>query len=153
MKHSFMRIARGLAPKLTFGAFALSAMLAACGDDSTSAKDADQPDVVVETFDDLPVCSDNQDGSTAYVKDEKTAYVCVDGDWVPEEENSSSSIASSSSSPRNDSLSSSVITSSSSEATQSSSSEKTGKSSSSVDDASSRFEFGCKTETEDNCEY
>ena len=123
MKHSFMRIARGLAPKLTFGAFALSAMLAACGDDSTSAKDADQPDVVVETFDDLPVCSDNQDGSTAYVKDEKTAYVCVDGDWVPEEENSSSSIASSSSSPRNDSLSSSVITSSSSEAPQSSSSE------------------------------
>ena len=123
MKHSFMRIARGLAPKLTFGAFALSAMLAACGDDSTSAKDVDQPDVVVETFDDLPVCSDNQDGSTAYVKDEKTAYVCVDGDWVPEEENSSSSIASSSSSPRNDSLSSSVITSSSSEAPQSSSSE------------------------------
>ncbi|MBS7390768.1 MAG: hypothetical protein KIG51_01555, partial [Fibrobacter sp.] len=98
-------------------------MLAACGDDSTSAKDADQPDVVVETFDDLPVCSDNQDGSTAYVKDEKSAYVCVDGDWVPEEENSSSSIASSSSSPRNDSLSSSVITSSSSEAPQSSSSE------------------------------
>ena len=40
-----------------------------------------------------------------------------------------------------------------SEAEQSSSSEKTGKSSSSVDDASSRFEFGCKTETEDNCEY
>ena len=39
MKHSFMRIARGLAPKLTFGAFALSAMLAACGDDSSSAYD------------------------------------------------------------------------------------------------------------------
>ena len=137
MKHSFMRIARGLAPKLTFGAFALSAMLAACGDDSTSAKDADQPDVVVETFDDLPVCSDNQDGSTAYVKDEKTAYVCVDGDWVPEEENSSSSIASSSSSPRNDSLSSSVITSSSSEAPQSSSSETMQSSSSETTQSSS----------------
>ena len=137
MKHSFMRIARGLAPKLTFGAFALSAMLAACGDDSTSAKDADQPDVVVETFDDLPVCSDNQDGSTAYVKDEKTAYVCVDGDWVPEEENSSSSIASSSSSPRNDSLSSSVIASSSSETTQSSSSEATQSSSSEAMQSSS----------------
>ena len=137
MKHSFMRIARGLAPKLTFGAFALSAMLAACGDDSTSAKDADQPDVVVETFDDLPVCSDNQDGSTAYVKDEKTAYVCVDGDWVPEEENSSSSIASSSSSPRNDSLSSSVITSSSSEAPQSSSSEAPQSSSSETTQSSS----------------
>ena len=137
MKHSFMRIARGLAPKLTFGAFALSAMLAACGDDSTSAKDADQPDVVVETFDDLPVCSDNQDGSTAYVKDEKTAYVCVDGDWVPEEENSSSSIASSSSTTRNDSLSSSVITSSSSEAPQSSSSETMQSSSSEAPQSSS----------------
>ena len=137
MKHSFMRIARGLAPKLTFGAFALSAMLAACGDDSTSAKDADQPDVVVETFDDLPVCSDNQDGSTAYVKDEKTAYVCVDGDWVPEEENSSSSIASSSSTTRNDSLSSSVITSSSSEAPQSSSSEAPQSSSSEAPQSSS----------------
>ena len=137
MKHSFMRIARGLAPKLTFGAFALSAMLAACGDDSTSAKDADQPDVVVETFDDLPVCSDNQDGSTAYVKDEKTAYVCVDGDWVPEEENSSSSIASSSSTTRNDSLSSSVITSSSSEAPQSSSSEAMQSSSSEATQSSS----------------
>ncbi len=139
--------------KLLIGAFALSAMLAACVDDSTSAKDTDQSDELVETFDDLPVCSDNREGATAYVKDEKNAYMCVDGDWVPEEENSSSSIASSSSSSRNDSLSSSVITSSSSEATQSSSSEKTGKSSSSVDDASSRFEFGCKTETEDNCEY
>ena len=137
MKHSFMRIARGLAPKLTFGAFALSAMLAACGDDSTSAKDADQPDVVVETFDDLPVCSDNQDGSTAYVKDEKNAYVCVDGDWVPEEENSSSSIASSSSTTRNDSLSSSVITSSSSEAPQSSSSETMQSSSSEAPQSSS----------------
>ena len=139
--------------KLLIGAFALSAMLAACVDDSTSAKDTDQSDELVETFDDLPVCSDNREGATAYVKDEKNAYMCVDGDWVPEEENSSSSIASSSSSSRNDSLSSSVITSSSSEATQSSSSEKTEKSSSSVDDASSRFEFGCKTETEDNCEY
>ena len=137
MKHSFMCIARGLAPKLTFGAFALSAMLAACGDDSTSAKDADQSDMVVETFDDLPVCSDNRDGSTAYVKDEKTAYVCVDGDWVPEEENSSSSIASSSSSSRNDSLSSSVITSSSSEAPQSSSSEAPQSSSSEAPQSSS----------------
>ena len=36
---------------------------------------------------------------------------------------------------------------------QSSSSKKTGKSSSSVDDASSSSEIGCKTETEDNCEY
>ena len=32
--------------KLFVGAFALSAMLVACGDDSTSAKDTDQPEVV-----------------------------------------------------------------------------------------------------------
>ena len=123
--------------KLLIGAFALSAMLAACVDDSTSAKDTDQSDELVETFDDLPVCSDNQDGSTAYVKDEKNAYMCVDGDWVPEEENSSSSIASSSSSPRNDSLSSSVIASSSSEAKQSSSSEAPQSSSSEAPQSSS----------------
>ena len=123
--------------KLLIGAFALSAMLAACVDDSTSAKDTDQSDELVETFDDLPVCSDNREGATAYVKDEKTAYVCVDGDWVPEEENSSSSIASSSSSSRNDSLSSSVITSSSSEAPQSSSSETMQSSSSEAPQSSS----------------
>ena len=125
--------------KLLIGAFALSAMLAACVDDSTSAKDTDQSDELVETFDDLPVCSDNREGVIAYVKDEKNAYMCVDGDWVPEEENSSSSIASSSSSPRNDSLSSSVIASSSSEAPQSSSSE-TMQSSSSADVNSSSSE-------------
>ena len=115
--------------KLFVGAFALSAMLVACGDDSASAKDTDQPDVVysdvvVETFDNLPVCSDNRDGSTAYVKDKKAAYICTNGSWVPEEETSSSSIASTSSSSwqalssttRNDN------SSSSSETTQSSSS-------------------------------
>ena len=123
--------------KLLIGAFALSAMLAACVDDSTSAKDTDQSDELVETFDDLPVCSDNREGATAYVKDEKNAYMCVDGGWVPEEENSSSSIASSSSSPRNDSLSSSVIASSSSEAPQSSSSEAPQSSSSETTQSSS----------------
>ena len=139
--------------KLLIGAFALSAMLAACVDDSTSAKDTDQSDELVETFDDLPVCSDNREGATAYVKDEKNAYMCVDGDWVPEEENSSSSIASSSSSPRNDSLSSSVIASSSSEATQSSSSEKTGKSSSSADVNSSSSENELSSSSEMGITY
>ena len=142
--------------KLFVGAFALSAMLVACGDDSASAKDTDRSeevysDLVVETFDDLPVCSDNRDGVTAYVKDEKTAYICTDGSWVPEEETSSSSIASTSSSSwqalssslRNDnSSSSSVLANSSSsvlvnEATQSSSSETTQSSSSEATQSSS----------------
>ncbi len=135
--------------KLLIGAFALSAMLAACVDDSTSAKDTDQSDELVETFDDLPVCSDKREGATAYVKDEKNAYMCVDGDWVPEEENSSSSIASSSSSSRNDSLSSSVIASSSSETTQSSSSETTQSSSSSENmSAGSVYDATAKTLTD-----
>ena len=64
--------------------------------------------------------------------------------------------SSSSSAQKNSSSSEKAKSSSSdtrSEAEQSSSSEKSGKSSSSVNDTSSSSEIGCKTETEDNCEY
>ena len=133
--------------KLLIGAFALSAMLAACVDDSTSAKDTDQSDELVETFDDLPVCSDNREGATAYVKDEKNAYMCVDGDWVPEEENSSSSIASSSSTIRNDSSSSSAMETSSSSAVESSSSSETTQSSSSSENISAGSVYDATAKT------
>jgi len=117
--------------KFFTGVFALSAMLVACGDDSTSAKDTDRSeevysDVVVETFDDLPVCSDNREGSIAYVKDVKTAYVCEDGKWsekVPEVESSGSKVVSSATSEEESS--SSEITSSASEEPESSGSEPT----------------------------
>ena len=107
----------------------VAAMLAACGGDSSSGtKDpelAEGSDIVAETFDDLPVCSDKREGATAYVKDEKTAYVCEDGDWTNDDdsgkdtdpaEGSSSSKAKSSSSNKNDpksSAGSSVASSSS----------------------------------------
>ena len=138
--------------KLFVGTLALSAMLAACVDDSTSAKDTDRSeevysDLVVETFDDLPVCSDNREGATAYVKDEKNAYMCVDGDWVPEEENSSSSIASSSSTIRNDSSSSSAMETSSSSAVESSSSSETTQSSSSSENISAGSVYDATAKT------
>ncbi|MDY6284345.1 MAG: fibrobacter succinogenes major paralogous domain-containing protein [Fibrobacter sp.] len=44
MNHSFTRVARGVATKLTLGMFTLAAMLVACGGDTSSAYD--QPEVV-----------------------------------------------------------------------------------------------------------
>ncbi|MCQ2104295.1 MAG: fibrobacter succinogenes major paralogous domain-containing protein [Fibrobacter sp.] len=63
----------------------------ACGDsnsDSGSSANGSvsESDLVVATFDDLPVCSDKREGATAYVKDEKTAYICEDGKWISDDE-------------------------------------------------------------------
>ena len=63
----------------------------ACGDgESNSGTSANgsvsESDLVVATFDDLPVCSGKREGATAYVKDEKTAYICEDGKWISEGE-------------------------------------------------------------------
>lgn len=71
--------------------------LAACGGDSSSSKGtepaevSDSADIMADTFDDLPVCSDKREGTTAYVKDEKTVYICVDGDWTADSEDNESS--------------------------------------------------------------
>ncbi|MCQ2124367.1 MAG: fibrobacter succinogenes major paralogous domain-containing protein [Fibrobacter sp.] len=107
----------------------------ACGDgESSSGASANgsvsESDLVVATFDDLPVCSDKREGATAYVKDEKTAYICEDGKWISDDEtdgddssssvkpgSSSSSVKpGSSSSKKDDPMSSSSIVSSSSSA-------------------------------------
>ena len=71
----------------------LCALLAfwACGDgESNSGASANgsvsEADLVVATFDDLPVCSGKREGATAYVKDEKTAYICEDGKWISNDE-------------------------------------------------------------------
>ena len=65
-------------------------ILAACGGDSTSGGNASaESDLMVSTYDDLPVCSDARDGVMAYVKDKRVAYVCVEGDWTIEEGSSS----------------------------------------------------------------
>ena len=70
------------------------AILAAC--DSGGSADADSngdtelkdselaemSDLVVSSFDDLPVCTDARGSTTAYVKEEKKAYACDGADWA-----------------------------------------------------------------------
>ena len=73
----------------------VAALLAACGGDSSSNKvsePAERFDIVTDTFDDLPECSDECGGASAYVKDEKNAYVCEDGDWTLDADKSSSNL-------------------------------------------------------------
>lgn len=62
-------------------------LLSACGGDSGSSSGPNDSgtsdsDLVAATFDDLPVCTDKREGAIAYVKDEKKAYSCIDGDWT-----------------------------------------------------------------------
>ena len=149
--------------------------------DSDSAKDAEfgeNVNTVVPSFDDLPSCTRDHEGATAYVEDEDSAYVCKKGLWVvddsltkavrPDSENKSSSSAKakSSSSKTSDSSSSDNSQSSPSEVKASSSSAKSssskdGKSSSSGEKSSSSSSVvpaaslasPCKTEAGDNCEY
>lgn len=113
-----------------------------CGDDSSSTKaGSENTDIMAATFEDLPVCSGKREGATAYVKDEKKAYICEDRRWVDdvsEEESSSSGKAGSSSSGKAGSSSSGKSkSSSSSDKAGSSSSDKAGSSSSSKSKSSS----------------
>lgn len=77
--------------------FAVMSALVACGDDSGSGSNNDSDsgqtseaveptdsDIIADSFDDLSVCSGKREGVTAYVKDEKAAYVCEAGDWTPD---------------------------------------------------------------------
>ena len=143
--------------------------------DSDSAKDAEpgeKVDAVVPSFDDLPACTGDRNGKTAYVEDEDSAYVCKKGLWVvddsltkavrPDSENKSSSSAKAKSSSSKTGDSSSSAKSSSSKDSKSSSSDEKNSSSSSVasSNSSSSSEVPtvsvaspCKTATEDNCEY
>ena len=87
---------QGGSRKAAIGSMLIVAMLfAACGDEDSSFAPRDNTvsdsDIVAESFDNLPVCSSMREGAAAYVKDEKTAYICTGGSWVPEEETSSSS--------------------------------------------------------------
>ncbi len=129
----------------------------ACGDDSSSSApeqtsesiESTDTDLVVKAFDDLPVCSNKREGSTAYVKDEKVAYVCEDGDWTPDSDenvdkkSSSSGKASSSSSKKTQSSSSNdkAKSSSSGKASSSSNASKTSSSSSGKETSSSSFKY------------
>ena len=109
--------------------------LAACGGDSkgTDPKDAElaeMVDTVVSTFEDLTVCTDKREGTTAYVEDEKKAYVCDGDDWTED-----------------GSLTNEIRSDSEKKASN-------GKSSSSgKNNPSSPVASSCKTEAGDNCEY
>jgi uncharacterized protein (TIGR02145 family) len=87
---------QGGSRKAAIGSMLIMAMLfAACGDDDSSFAPRDNTvsdsDIVAESFDDLPVCSSKREGATAYIKDEKNAYMCVDGDWTLNDDATSSS--------------------------------------------------------------
>ena len=77
MKRKFFLLGVAVLSALWFGA---------CGDDSSSGAEGSQilvdNDFVVESMEDLLVCVAKREGSIAYVKDEKKAYVCSNGDWV-----------------------------------------------------------------------
>lgn len=82
-------------------AFGFACVLAACGDDngnsrSPSNSEISEYDLDVESYDDLPVCTDKREGSIAYVKDEKKVYGCADGEWIPDDESSDNLMSSSS---------------------------------------------------------
>lgn len=109
MKKTLFWILSGLRPsRMTIAklspwshAVAIGAMilLTACGDDSSSkgteptddsASSSTVSDIMTDTFDDLPVCTAKREGVMAYIKDEKTAYTCIDGDWTPDGDDISS---------------------------------------------------------------
>ena len=149
-------IANPVGVKQSIAVLSFTLLLAACGGDSSSgAKDPElaegnDTDLMVETFDDLPVCSSKREGTTAYVKDEKNAYVCVAGDWTldgedPAEKSSSSKKTSSSSGMAKSSSSSIKLELSSSvDDPQLSSSEKSSSSETSVYSSSSTDEIKCQ---------
>jgi uncharacterized protein (TIGR02145 family) len=67
-------------------------LLVACGGDSNASGPSDsgssESDLVASTFDELPVCTTKREGVTAYIKNKKMAYVCLDGYWTPDEDSS-----------------------------------------------------------------
>ena len=127
---------------------------AACGGDSDSSTTPSnlesETDLVVATFDDLPVCSSKREGATAYVKDEKTAYICESSNWKEVSENDSELVeVSSSSKAKSSSSSASKSKSSSSVSMASSSSSKKTASSSSVNVNSSSSKGKSSSSSED----
>ena len=147
--NSVGELCRTMSRGVAIGSIAI--LLAACGDDSGSSSgpsdSASESDLVVATYDDLPVCSSKREGTIAYVKDEKIAYVCENSNWKEDSENdselvevSSSSKAKSSSSKKSSSSSSASKSKSSSSVSKtvlSSSVEKSKSSSSATPESSS----------------
>ena len=68
--------------KLGLAALAVAAFVG-CGDDDIGSNGPSSADQVVASFEDLTQCTARREGATAYVKDEKTEYVCDGENWVP----------------------------------------------------------------------
>lgn len=77
--NGFMIGAKGFTPVIFF---ALTLLVACSGSNNgTEATDVPETDITEVAYEDLPACTDTQEGTTAYVKNEKKAYVCENGDW------------------------------------------------------------------------
>ena len=137
--------------KISFLVILSSFLLAACDSDSgsSSGKDVSEPDLSVETFGDLPDCADEHEGASAYVKEKKATYICVEGDWTSDSASKSGNGkngAKSSSSGKTRSLSSAAIPDVDLESSSSA------KSSSSVESSSSVLKrVQCNVKTDKNC--
>ena len=84
---------------MAIGTIAL--LLVACGGDDSSSNGTDSAeagDIMADTFEDLLVCTTKREGAVAYVKNKKTAYICINGDWVIDGDESSDSCSGGSSS-------------------------------------------------------
>ncbi len=97
--------------------FFVALALSACGDSSSSGETPEKV-AIVSTFEKLPDCTDDFEGDTVFVKDVKSDYICVDGEWtnvdslriVPESSSSTTSTNSSSDNQGEDDESSSSVT-------------------------------------------
>lgn len=79
--------------KLSLLTVPMALFLVACGDDCSSGASSNmtsESDLVVDVYYDLPVCSDKRSGATAYIKEEKVAYVCENNVWEKDKGLSSS---------------------------------------------------------------
>ena len=71
-------------------------MLNACGDEGGNGNNGpSNADQIVASYDDLTLCTAKREGATAYVKDEKTEYMCIGERWVPADDIGSSFASSS----------------------------------------------------------
>lgn len=122
---------------------AFSLLAVACGDDGSTdvfyAQGNSTSDLIVSVYDDLPVCSSTREGVTAYVKDDKTAYICQDNVWTVDGEGDDSA-SSSSRQSQQESTSSSVDSSADSSSSNVSSSQQATSSSSSGEQPKSSSE-------------
>ena len=97
-------------------ALSLTLIFAACGGDNNNSSGPDdnlksEYDIEANSRNDLPICSNRNEGSIAFVQKEQTVYKCVIGNWISENAESSSSLknkASSSSSYKEKSSSSEI---------------------------------------------